>query len=140
MITDLLEGITTELETSIATEAVNIRTYTTYRGSGNVPTGAVPPYMNWYQATSDPTQYVMQTGNAKKYKGVEVTFSIVTYSKKLINIGKCAKDLQNLFERSNFALTNGRVIDSTVTSDFSVPNTDSDGYTWFVGFMFEIGT
>ena len=33
----------------------------------------------------------------------------------------------------------GIVVDAVVIDDFCLQNTDSDGYTWYVGFHFEIG-
>ena len=140
MIVDLLEGIFTELGTSTDEDAAEVRGYLTYFGPGDLQKPQQPPYMTWDVPTSSPTTYVGQSGNAIKYKTVEITFAIVTRSKEKINIGKCAKHLQNLFERSNFALPDGRVIDAVVIDDFYVQNTDSNGGTWFVGFHFEIGT
>lgn len=140
MIVDLLEGIFNEIDTSPTEEAALMRQWLNYYGSGDLQIPQEPPYMTWDVPTSAPTEYVMQTGNALKYKTVEVTFAIVTREKRKINIGKCAKDLQSLFERSSFDLPNGRVIDAVVMDDFATQNTDSDGYTWFVGFHFDIGT
>ena len=141
MIVDLLEGIFSELTNSTSDAAIAVREYLNYFGSGDLTVNQAPPYMTWDVPTSSPTQYVMQPpGALLKYKTVEVTFAIVTREKRKINVGKCAKQLQNLFERSNFDLPNGRVIDAVVVDDFAVQNTDSNGYTWFVGFHFMIGT
>ena len=140
MIVDLLQGIFEEIDTSVEDSAALMRTYLTYYGSGDLQKPQQPPYMTWEVPTSSPAEYVMQQGNALKYKTVEVSFAIVTREKRKINVGKCAKELQNLFERSSFDLPNGRVIDAVVVDDFAVQNTDSDGYTWFVSFHFMIGT
>ena len=140
MIVDLLQGIFTELSDSTETDATLIRSYLNYFGGGDLTLNQAPPYMTWDVPTSAPAQYVMQPGNSTKYKTVEITFAIVTREKRKINVGKCAEQLQSLFERSTFDLPNGRVVDAVVIDDFAVQNTDSDGYTWFVGFHFMIGT
>ena len=139
MIVDLLQGIYTELDTSLAAEAVEIRRYLEYYGSGDLQLPQEPPYMTWQVPTSSPVQYIMGTSSLKKYKTVEITFEVVTREKRKKNVGKCADDLKKLFERSSFSLPNGRVVDAVVIDDFCLQNTDSDGYTWYVGFHFEIG-
>ena len=139
MIVDLLQGIYTELDTSLAAEAGAIRRYLEYYGSGDLQLPQEPPYMTWQVPTSSPVQYIMGTSSLKKYKTVEITFEVVTREKRKKNVGKCADDLKKLFERSSFSLPNGRVVDAVVIDDFCLQNTDSDGYTWYVGFHFEIG-
>ena len=138
MIVDLLEGIFTQLRDSLEDSAIDLRDYLNYYGSGELQLPQDPPYVTWDVPTSSPTRYTMDSG--AKYKTVEVTFAIVTREKRKVNIGNCAKQLQNLFESSTFDLPNGRVVDVDVIVDFAVQNDDSDGYIWYVGFHFIIGT
>ncbi len=140
MIIDLLNGIKTELDTSAEVSADLLRSYLTWYGYGDVPSGQTPPYMNWNMTVGGQEDYVFEDTPTRIYQDIEVTFNIVTIEKSPLQIGNAANSLKNLFRRSNFVLTNGRVISAMVIDNLPQQNGDSDGFEWLVGIQFKIGT
>ncbi len=150
MVVDLMKGINDLLKNSTDPSAVYLRKQLAWYGwSDTAPSFSDSqilryPYLAYNLVTTGSENYVMGDYEAV-YQVIEIQFKIVTGTnaqpdRSPRRAGILAKNLKKLLRRGNFALDNGRVLDAVVMEDFPQQSTDSDGYEWFIGIQFEIGT